>query len=304
MIEKYLLELVERHSIRDGRHQTLVKSVTLIKCSEKLPPLQTLNRPALCFILQGSKRVSVGRQTAIYAQGQYLSIPTELPIVGQILKAEPDMPYFCVQLDLDIQMLSDLLIEIGAKPPSTEMTEGALEVGDASQEILEALARLLSLLDQPDRIAILAPIFTRELLYYIVENRQTEVLERIARLSSKSSQIADVVKFIRARYSDTITIHDLLRIANMSPASLHKNFKSLTGMSPIQYQKQIRLLEARQLMLQGACNATQTGYRVGYSSHSQFFREYARLFGKSPAEDMRSLNEGAQSEQLRKYLEP
>jgi AraC-like DNA-binding protein len=286
-----LADLIARNAKEDGVHPTAIARVHLIRSSRPTEPLHALHQPALCIVAQGRKQVMLGSTVYVYDRSQYLVVSVDLPVVGQVLEASAGHPYLCLRLDLDPSMLAALLLEVGPTGPKGE-TDGAgsgITLSVVTPELLDAANRLLRLLETPRDIPVLAPLAEREILYRLLLGEQAARLRQIARADSKLQQISRAISWIKRHYADPFSIEAVAAEARMSPSALHQHFKAVTTMSPLQYQKQIRLQEARRMILSQAVDAATAGYSVGYESPSQFSREYSRLFGAPPMRDFARL---------------
>lgn len=290
-----LADLIARNTKGDGVHPTAITRVHLIRSSRPTEPLHALHQPALCIVAQGRKQVMLGETVYVYDRSQYLVVSVDLPIVGQILEADATRPYLCLRLDLDPAMLATLLMEIGSMEPksrnggSDQPPGSGLALSVVTPELLDAANRLLRLLTTPRDIPILAPMVEREILYRLLSSEQAARLRQIARADSKLHQISRAISWIKRHYTEPFSIEAVAAEARMSPSALHYHFKAVTTMSPLQYQKQLRLQGARRMILSQAVDAATAGYRVGYESPSQFSREYSRLFGAPPMRDIARL---------------
>lgn len=249
-----------------------------------------LYRSMICFILQGSKRVAINDNLLSYDSEQYLISALDLPLIGQILDAEGGQPYVALSLVLDPAILAELA---AAMPPVRESEQNGIgiAINPMTAPLRDTLLRLLSLLDTPDDIPILGPMVERELLYRLLQGPQGRLLRQIAQPEGALGSIRRAVAWIRDHYNTRLRIEALCDASGMSRASLHRHFLSMTGLSPVQYQKQLRLHEARQLLLAGEHRAADVAFAVGYESASQFSREYLRQFGASPARDVREIRQ-------------
>ncbi|RMP24813.1 AraC family transcriptional regulator [Pseudomonas syringae pv. delphinii] len=255
--------------------------------TEKAP---CLYRSMICFILQGSKRVAINDNLLSYDSEHYLISALDLPLIGQILDAEDGQPYVAVSLVLDPALLAVLAASMSAVREREQKGIG-ITINPMSAPLRDTLLRLLSLLDTPDDIPILAPMVERELLYRLLQGPQGRLLRQIAQPEGALGSIRRAVAWIRDNYTVRLRIEALCDASGMSRASLHRHFLSMTGLSPVQYQKQLRLQEARQLLLAGEHRASDVAFAVGYESASQFSREYLRQFGASPARDVREIRQ-------------
>ncbi|MEH3158563.1 MAG: AraC family transcriptional regulator [Sphingomonas taxi] len=237
---------------------------------------------------QGSKRVSIGDHSVVYDAAHYLLVSVDLPLVGHVIDASPDRPYLCCKIDLDPAMLSDLMVAEGGAVPHTDLP--VLCVYPSDPDLIDAACRLVGLLDRPDTIRVLAPLIEREILYRLLTGPHGPMLRHLVTAGSHLNQISRAIAAIRRRFDAPIRIDEVAAEAGMSPSSLHAHFKAITRMTPLDYQKQLRLQEARRLMLVGGATAGSAGFAVGYESPSQFNREYRRLFGAPPRQDIERLH--------------
>lgn len=249
-----------------------------------------LYRSMICFILQGSKRVAINDDLLSYDSEQYLISALDLPLIGQILDAEGGQPYVAVSLVLDPALLAELAATMPAVRESEQKGIG-IAINPMSAPLRDTLLRLLSLLDTPADIPVLGPMVERELLYRLLQGPQGRLLRQIAQPDGALGSIRRAVAWIRDNYNVQLRIDALCNASGMSRASLHRHFLSMTGLSPLRYQKQLRLQEARQLLLAGEHRASDVAFAVGYESASQFSREYSRQFGASPARDVRGIRQ-------------
>jgi AraC-like DNA-binding protein len=279
-----LVSLIEHYAETDGIHETLLPRVSLIRASRPSEPVHVLHEPALCMVVQGSKEVVVGEGRFIYDPAKYLVISVSLPLTGEILEATPQRPYLCFRLDLDPVVLNTLITDSGHERPHGYPATG-LVLNVLTPKLLGSVVRLLGLLETPEDIAVLAPLAEREILYRIMKSDPTGMLHQIAAGDSKLQQVNRAVTWLKHNYKEPFSITTLTRETHMSSSTLHYHFKMVTGLSPLQYQKQLRLQEARRLLLAQTVDAATAGHTVGYESPSQFSREYKRLFGASPLHD-------------------
>ncbi|MBD2565665.1 MULTISPECIES: AraC family transcriptional regulator [Nostoc] len=281
-----LARLVTRHT--DGRgngvHSTAITQLEFMRESVAPTELCTVYEPTLCIILQGKKETLLGQETYHYGTAQYIVVTVDLPLSGNIVEATADKPYLCFKLNLDATGLWDIIDQIQRRRDQKESSVRGLFVSDANAPLIECATRLTRLLDTPEDIPFLAPMMIREIYYRLLMGDQSEAVWQIATSGSQMQRIAEVINQIKAEFTKPLSMDDLAKQARMSSASFHRHFKAVTSMSPLQYQKQLRLLEARRLMLAENADATRAAYQVGYESPSQFSREYSRLFGAPPIE--------------------
>lgn len=276
--------IAERHA--DGRRNaTILPRVSLHVGAHRTRPSPGVYEPSLCLILQGAKQVVIGNQVLRYDPASYFIAAVELPATGCVIEASPARPYVAVSLKLDMDCLTSLILDT---PPQADGCVAGFAVSAVTPELLDAWLRLLSLFDAQDDIPVLAPIHEREILYRLLRGPQGGALRQIARADSRLSHVREAIALIRARFDEPLRVERLAQHAGMSPASFHRHFKAATAMSPLQYQKMLRLQEARRLLV-ASTDAARAGHRVGYESASQFSREYARMFGAPPGRDAERL---------------
>ncbi|WP_321837038.1 AraC family transcriptional regulator [Pseudomonas kulmbachensis] len=283
------LEIALRHA-PPGLTITRIPRVDICVGQGSTDKTPCLYRSMICFILQGSKRVAINDHLLSYDSEQYLISALDLPLSGQILDTDEGQPYVAVSLVLDPAILAQLAVTIPAVSESEQKGMG-ITINPMTSSLRDTLLRLLSLLDTPADIPVLGPMVERELLYRLLQGPQGRLLRQIAQPDGALGSIRRAVAWIRDNYSVRLRIEALCDASGMSRASLHRHFRSMTGLSPVQYQKQLRLQEARQLLLAGEHRASDVAYAVGYESASQFSREYLRQFGTPPARDVRQIRQ-------------
>jgi AraC-like DNA-binding protein len=296
-----LSAIIERYSgrngapagpARDGAHPTPIPGLVLYRGSACAGTNCGVYKPALGLIAQGAKQVTLGDETLVYDQANYLVTSLDLPVLAQVKRASPEEPYLAFMLDLDPRRISAMMSEMKlSRPPSN--SGRAMAVGTLTTEILDPVLRLARLLDSPHDIPILAPMIERELLYRLLTGELGPRLRNLAVAESQTHQIARAIDWLKTNYTRPLRIDELARTVHMSPSSLHHHFKAVTAMSPLQYQKHLRLQEARRLMFAEMQDAASAGHRVGYESPSQFSREYSRLYGAPPLRDIAQLRKTA-----------
>lgn len=285
-----LAALIARHAPQNAIGATAVSRLSLIHADQPSAPVPAVYEASLCLIAQGSKRVSLGDHAVVYDASRYLIVSVDLPLVGHVLEASTDAPYLCCKIDLDLGALADLI----AAAPSTPMatSQPLLAAYPADADLIDAACRLVALLDRPDSIPTLAPLIEREILYRLLHGPHGATLRHLSAVDSHLGQVSRAIATIRRGFDTALRIDEIAAAAGMSASSLHAHFKAITRMTPIEYQKQLRLQEARRLMLAGGASASAAGFAVGYDSPSQFSREYRRLFGAPPRRDVGRLQHG------------
>ena len=283
-----LAKKVDRLTLQDGLNQTDIENIGLVKSYETMTArVPIIYDPCVYIVVQGSKSALLASKKYVYDALNYLVLSVPLPLECQVHQASQDKPYLAVKIDINKQMLSELIEEssdtIGAK---LSAPQPGIFVSDLTQEIKSTLFRLLSVLDQPKQAKVLGKLAIKELLFHVLNGAQGDLLRAFAYQDRQNFQIAKVIGFIQSNYSKNIEVAELAAKANMSQSSFHSYFKSVTSSSPIQYIKTIRLHAARRNMLFDNLSASDAAYQVGYSSPSQFSREYRRLFGTPPSIDI------------------
>ncbi len=270
---------------QDGSFATCIPGVHAIRTSSVTYELvYGLHRPALCIVAQGSKMVMLGNETYHYDPSRMLIFSLDLPIAAMIQKASVEEPYLSFRMDFDLDRLAELILK--AYPDGVPLLRDsrAVYVAQASEAIVDAAARLMALAQQPEEAALLAPLVQDEIVLRLLRSPFGNRLAQLGRV--EPNRIGRVIAWIRAHFDQAIRIGDMAELAHMSTSSLHEHFKALTSMSPLQFQKTLRLQEARRLMLSTGMDAGLACQRVGYVSPSQFSREYTRHFGNTPTGDM------------------
>jgi AraC-like DNA-binding protein len=288
---KELAALLERHTDDkgNGAHETDINQLEFMRESSVSTAIHDVCEPILAIIVQGKKAVLLGEETYHYGVAQYLVVSVDLPLSAFVVEATPDKPYLGFKLNLDPVQLCDIIAQIRPGTPKKENSVRGLFVSNADAPLIDCAIRLTRLLDTPQDIPILAPMIIREIYYRLLTGEQGEAVRQIATSGSNMQRIAEVIKLIKADFTKPMRVEELAGQVSMSPSSFHHHFKSVTSMSPLQYQKQLRLLEARRLMLAENSDAANAAYQVGYESPSQFSREYSRMFGAPPIKDIQRL---------------
>ncbi|MBB5754883.1 AraC family transcriptional regulator [Prosthecomicrobium pneumaticum] len=278
-----LRSLIARHG-PIGRTATAIPGVSLLRAEATTTAAPSVYQPLFCVVAQGAKRLLVGDRVLVYDEAKYIVVSVDMPVSGEIVAASPDAPYLAFSLALDRTALATMLIEMGGAEPEPPAPIG-MAVSPVTPDLLDPVKRLMRLLDRPGEIAMLAPLAEREILYRLLTGPQGAMLRQIALADSRLSRVSRAIDWIRRHYDRPLRIEALAEVAGMSHSTFHRHFRAVTAMSPLQFQKHIRLQEARQLLLSRQGDAGAVGFAVGYESASQFSREYARLFGAPPARD-------------------
>jgi AraC-like DNA-binding protein len=263
----------------------------LFRREEPTEPITGMYEPSVCLVAQGAKRVLLGDDTYLYDAHHYLITSVHLPTVVQIVEASRAKPYLGLRLKFDQREISQLMADSNLPPPRTQQSSRGMATGAVTLPLLTAFQRLIDLLDEPQDIPILAPVIQREIIYRLLVGDQGERLRQIAAAGSQSQQIARAIDWLKGNFAQPLRIDDLAAQARMSSSTFHHHFRSMTALSPLQYQKQLRLQEARRLMLAERLDAANAAFQVGYESPSQFNREYSRMFGAPPLRDVTKLRQ-------------
>ncbi|MFE8699953.1 AraC family transcriptional regulator N-terminal domain-containing protein [Cytobacillus sp. FJAT-54145] len=287
--QQVLANLIKCNSGEDGVHQTKIPSLFFIRESNVTEPLYGVYKPSFCMIVQGEKEVFLAQENFKYSPADYLVASADLPVTGQVIKASSEAPYLALKLEFTPSQILEVVGNAKIQAGGNKHTKRAMFVSKIESSLLDAVVRLASLLENPKDIPVLAPLFTKEILYRVLQGPYGDTLKQMAMEGSHGYRIRDVIDHIVGNYDQSFRIEELAELANMSVASLHRHFKDVTGMSPIQFQKQLRLQEARRLLLSESADAADAAFRVGYESPSQFSREYSRMFGLPPREDINRL---------------
>jgi AraC-like DNA-binding protein len=281
--------LMTRFADAEGTHSTAIARLSLIRLDHAGERVPAVYRPCLCVVAQGRKAVHLGDERYVYDRSRFLVASVDLPLTGQVIDATPERPYLCVVLELEPKEIASLLLDADLPAPVETTPARGLFLSQASPEFIEAVLRLLRLLATPEDIRTLAPLAEREILYRLLKSPEGWRLRQIAAGHGQARRIAKAIARLRTHFHEPLRVERLADEANMSVSSFHAHFKRVTAMSPLQYQKQLRLQEARRLLLTETVDAATAGHRVGYESPSQFSREYRRAFGVPPATDMRQI---------------
>ena len=276
----------------DGeKHETAIPRLSLFRRIAPTEPISSMYEPSICLITQGAKRVLLGEDSYVYDAHHFLITSMDLPTVVQVTDASPEKPYLGLRLKLDLREVSQLMVDSNLPPPRAQQSGRGMAIGEATPPLFVAFQRLIDLLADEKAIPILAPLIQREIIYRLLVGDQGARLRQIASTGSQGNQIAQAVEWLKGNFARPLRIDDLARQVNMSTSTLHHHFRALTAMSPLQYQKWLRLNEARRLMLTENHDASTAAYQVGYESPSQFSREYGRLFGTPPLRDITNLRQ-------------
>jgi AraC-like DNA-binding protein len=286
-----LAKSIARWTDKSDHLETAISGLALYRRDEPTQPASGMYEPSLCLIAQGAKRVLLGDDSYVYDAHHFLITSVDLPTVWQIIKASREKPCLGLVLKLDLREISQLMVDSNLPPPRAQQSSRGMATGEVTLPLLSSFQRLIDLLAEPKDIPILAPIIQREIFYRLLVGEQGARLRQMASAGSQSQQIARAIDWLKGNFTRPLRIDDLASHVNMSPSTFHHHFRTLTAMSPLQYQKWLRLNEARRLMLTEYTDAATAAFSVGYESPSQFSREYSRLFGAPPLRDITNLRQ-------------
>ncbi len=246
-------------------------------------------KPVLCMVVQGAKCSMFGSERFEYRAGQALVVNVELPAFSQVTEASPSKPYLAVALEFDLALMQNVLESLETPPKADSDVGRGVFVTDVEGPLADCMLRLVRLLETPQAISTIYPLIVRELYYWLLTGPHGGQIAKLTLAGSHAQRILSAVHTLRERFAEPVRVEELAATARLSPSAFHRQFKALTSLTPLQYQKQLRLLEARRLMVSDAMNAELTAYAVGYESPSQFSREYSRMFGSAPQRDVAAL---------------
>ncbi len=267
-----------------------LEGLFLARLTKPIESPLALYQPAFCFVAQGGKQVLVGEEVLRYDPGHYLIFTVDLPIIFRVEEASKDKPYFGLRLDLAPALVASVMMEAGASTRKGDASVKAIGVNPVDAELLDAVVRLVRLVDKPGEQRILVPLIKREIVYRLLSGGEGARLGHlVASSSGDTRRISRAIGRVREHYNEPLKIEEIARELGMSVSGFHHHFKSVTSMSPLQFQKQIRLQEARRLMLGEELDAASAGHRVGYEDPAYFSRDYKKLFGSPPLRDIAKL---------------
>ena len=283
-----LLRYTERHP-GESPFMTAIEGMAIMRSDHPKPPAHMLSRPAMCIVAQGAKWGMFGGNRLEYRAGQALVIGVETPSIGRVVEATPGEPCLVLAFELDLAIVRSVAEGLDAPPRASGEPGRGVFVTDFQGPLADCALRLVRLLDTPQAIPTLYPIIMREICYWLLTGPHGGEVARMTLANGPSQRVINAMHTLRTRFTEAIRVEELAAIAQMSPSAFHRQFKALTSMTPLQYQKQLRLLEARRLMISTAFNVETACFQVGYESPSQFSREYARMFGIPPKRDAKQM---------------
>jgi len=276
----------------EGKTQTLIPFFSIIRRSRPTPFNQAVLTPSFCLVIQGSKKIHLGQEVIQYYGGDFVASLIDMPTAGHIVQATRDLPYVGFRIDFTTKEIADVMTEaeINVKPRDKKLNAAAF-VGKSDGDILEIFIKLLKLLDKPEEAPFVSTLLKREMIFRLLRGKYGHLFFQQVLFDKKTDGVGKVIEWIKNNYTISFTVDELAKVNNMSVSALHQKFKAITTMGPLQYQKQLRLQEARLLILSGTRDVTTAALEVGYESPSQFSREYRRVFGLPPLQDIKALRE-------------
>jgi AraC-like DNA-binding protein len=291
-----LRESIARWTNKGDQFPSAIPVLSLFREDKPTEPMSAVYEPSICMVVQGAKRVLLGNEQYVYNDHQYLITSVDLPTFFQVIEASKERPLLGLKLTFDIQEISQLLVDSNFPHHRAQQPGHGMATSEITLPLLTAFQRLIDLLDEEHDIPVLAPIIQKEIIYLLLVGEQGARLRQIASAGSQSQHIAGAIEWLKNNFTQQLRIDDLASQASMSTSSFHNHFRSLTALSPLQYQKHLRLHEARRLMLAESMDAANAAFRVGYESPSQFSREYNRQFGAPPLRDITKLRQMSATE--------
>jgi AraC-like DNA-binding protein len=283
-----LVDLIARAIPQDGAIEP-IKNLYLFRVSSPGEPIHSVYKPSLCVVVQGSKEFFLNDERYVYDPANYLIVTAELPLIGQILDASSEEPYLSLLLELDPALVGSVIAEVGDIATQNDADVRAINVSSLNADLLDAVLRLVRLIDTPSEASFLAPMIIKELIFRLWMGDQRDRLLHIVNTNGNTPLITKAIEIINEEFDQQLRVETMASDLGMSVSGFHHHFKAVTAMSPLQYQKRLRLQEARRLLLSGGLNATDVAFRVGYNDSSHFSREYKGLFGLPPLQDIERL---------------
>jgi AraC-like DNA-binding protein len=294
MLEELVAAMLRYTDRREGPspYLTAIDSVYILRSDHPNPPVHRISQPAMCIVAQGEKWASFGGMRFEYRAGEALLVGVEAPSLGRVSGASPDRPCLVLAFGLDLATMRSVAAELNESPKASSDVGRGVLVTDFLGPLADCALRLVKLLDTPGAISVLYPLIMREICYWLLTGPHGGDVARMALANTASQGVLNAMRWLRENLAKSIRVEELAAVAQMSPSSFHRHFRALTSLSPLQYQKQLRLLEARRLMVSRGANVEAAAFQVGYESASQFSREYSRMFGEPPKRSAKRLESG------------
>ncbi|SFD64657.1 AraC-type DNA-binding protein [Paenibacillus catalpae] len=289
-----LIVMTERITLTEGRTPTIVPFLTIVRRNSETLRSPGVLTPSFCLILQGEKKLYLGQDVFLYEAGDFLASLIDIPASAQIVGATEDSPYIGLRIDFTTQEIASVMMEaeINAEPKDKKLTAAAF-IGKSDADLLDIFYRLMKLIDKPNEVRFLSELLKKEMIFNLLSGDFGHLFMQKVLFDQRADGIGKAIQWIQENYKRSFTIEELAKSCNLSTSGLHHKFKAITTMGPLQYQKQLRLQEARRMMLSGPVGVTTAALTVGYESPSQFNREYRRLFGQSPLQDIKAIRKAS-----------
>ena len=284
-LARALSQYIDTRGGGEGLLATSVDGLALFRATDTVSPSHVLYKPCLCVVVQGAKQVSFGKGVLSYDEQQCLIVSIDLPVVGRVTRASVAIPFLAMVLELDVRIMRAVMAELDNPPRPRAQVGAGMFVETLAEPLSDCFLRLVRMLETPGATAALYPAITREICFWLLTGPHGAEVCKLTLPGSHTLRIAAAIGHLRDNFTRSVRVEELAQTAGMSTSSFHQHFKALTSMTPLQYQKQLRLLEARRLMLTDGANVSSAAYQVGYESASQFSREYSRMFGAAPKRD-------------------
>ncbi|MDC0611671.1 AraC family transcriptional regulator [Vibrio sp.] len=291
LASQQLAQQIQKWTGDQNQFDTDIPGLRLSRWTSPTEPTSYTHKPSICLIAQGKKRVLLGEESYTYDKNHFLVSSVNLPIIANIIEADPSHPYLGLIMELDLHEISQLIVDSEFTFNHEKEAQKGIAVGELSESLQDAFIRLMDLLNEPQSIKILAPVIRREIFYRLLMTEQGVRLNQIVTTGSHSHQISKAIDWLKNNFVKPLSVSELASYSGMSKSAFYTHFRSMTSMTPLQFQKKLRLNEARRLMLTENLDAMATTFKVGYESPSQFSREYSRLFGAPPSKDIKALKE-------------
>jgi AraC-like DNA-binding protein len=291
-----LVEAVRRYTdVQTGLSPfvTAIPGLTILRSDHEKQPKHLIFKPALCIVVQGAKWAVFGDRRLDYRAGQALLVSIEMPAFGTVAEASPTEPYLGLIVEFDLALMLEVMDTLGTLPGASSDVGRGVAVTNFEGPVADCVLRMVRLLETPAAIPVLYPAIMREVCYWLLTGPHAGQLIKMTMAKNHTRSVISAIHYLRDRFAEPMRIEHLAAIAQMSPSAFHRQFKAITSITPLQYQKQLRLLEARRLMVAEEFNVETAAFQVGYERPSQFSREYSRMFGASPRRDIASVRDAA-----------
>jgi AraC-like DNA-binding protein len=297
---KRIIAMAERITRAEGSTRTIVPFFSISRHSYQVPLIPSVLTPSFCLILQGEKELHLGQDIITYHAGDYLASMIDMPASGRVISATEESPFIGLRIDFTTKEIASVVMEAGINVTAKDkMLSTAAFIGRSDADLLDMFIRLLKLMDKPKEASFLSALIKREMIFNLLSGNCGHLFLQQALFDQQADGIGKAIAWIKENFSRSFTVEELAKSSNMSVSGIHHKFKAITTMGPLQYQKQLRLQEARRLMLSGSMDATTAALEVGYESPSQFTREYRRLFGLPPLKDIKAVRENSATGEFR-----